>query len=112
MNALTQIDAEIQKRRDELQALESARKVLDGGSKASVKVTRRRPSGGRTRPPAGQRKEQVLATLNDEPQGPSAIGRAVGIGPSQVSAILRDLKKEGAAKKRGDGWVKVITSAG
>ena len=104
MNALQTIDAEIAKRRQELDALEGAKVVLGG----SVTRTPRRPSTARTRAPKGQRKEQVLAVLTDQPQGPSAIARAVGMTPQHAARVLKDLGDAKLAKKRAKGWVKAV----
>lgn len=103
MTALQEISAEIQKRRDEIQTLELARSVLDGGSSTP---TRRRRAAARTRAPRGARKEQVLAVLTDTPQGPSAIAQAVGMTPQHATRVLKQLGEDKAAKKRTKGWVK------
>ena len=103
---MRQLDAEIQKRREELSALETARAVLGG----SVKPTPRKASGGRTRAPRGQRKAQVLAALTDQPQGPSAIAKQTGMTPQATARNLKQLAEEKQAKKRKDGWVLATTS--
>ena len=95
------MDAEIQKRRDELSALETARAVLGG----SVRATPRRASTARTRAPRGQRKAQVLAALTNQPQGPSAIAKQTGMTPQATARNLKALAAEKQAKKTAKGWV-------
>ena len=105
-NALQTIDAEIQKRRDEIQALEVTRQVLGGTSTP----TRRRASTASQgahrgkRAPRGARKAQVLAVLSNEPAGPSAIARSVGMSPQHVTRVLIKLQDEKQAKKTAKGW--------
>src|SRR5205823_9441629 len=53
----------------------------------------RRRSGRRA--PRGQRREQVLAVLEGKELGPSAIAREVGVNPTQISSLLRQLASEG-----------------
>lgn len=99
---MRQLDAEIQKRREELSALETARAVLGGNPRA----TPRRPSTARTRAPRGMRKEQVAAALTDQPQGPSAIAKQTGMTPQATARNLKVLRDEKRAKKTSKGWTR------
>src|SRR4051812_38448633 len=90
-----------------------------GGSSASVGGRRGRPPGsgaGRSssggagkraagrRAPRGQRREQVIATLQGRELGPSAIAREIGdVNPTQISGLLRQLASDGVVAKTADG---------
>jgi hypothetical protein len=105
---------EIEAERDQLlRALEALT-----GSPASVGGRRGRPPGsgaGRVRggagrraagrrAPRGQRREQVIATLQGRELGPSGIAREIGdVNPTQISGLLRQLASEGVVSKTADG---------
>ena len=64
----------------------------------------RRRSGGK-RAPRGQRREQVLQALAAGELGPSAIAREIGVNPTQISSLLRQLASEGrVARTEGGKW--------
>ena len=64
----------------------------------------RRKSGGK-RAPRGQRREQVLQALAGGELGPSAIAREIGVNPTQISSLLRQLASEGrVARTEGGKW--------
>src|SRR4051812_10365245 len=86
------------------------------GSSASVGARRGRPPGSKSsrpgkraagrRAPRGQRREQVVASLQDGEKGPSAIAREIGdVNPTQISGLLRQLSSEGVvARTAGGKW--------
>ena len=81
-----------------LEALESsngqgARLKTGGGAR------RRRGSSGRAG--RGQRRDQLLKTLRDEPGlRPSDAARRLGMQPSQLHSLAKKLEGEGAVEKR------------
>jgi hypothetical protein len=104
---------EIEAERDQLlKALEA----LTGGS-ASVGGRRGRPPGSTSgssrgpakrtagrRAPRGQRRQQVIDSLEGGEKGPSAIARAIGdVNPTQISGLLRQLASEGVVSRTADG---------
>jgi predicted Rossmann fold nucleotide-binding protein DprA/Smf involved in DNA uptake len=103
---LTELDAAIEQRRNELQALETAKAVLGGSPRATPRRASTAHQGAHrgTRAPRGARREQVLAVLSNEPAGPSAIARSVGMSPQHVTRVLVKLQDEKQAKKRAKGW--------
>ena len=64
-----------------------------------------RRKGGGKRAPRGQRREQVLQALAGGELGPSAIAREIGVNPTQISSLLRQLASEGrVARTSGGKW--------
>jgi DNA-binding transcriptional ArsR family regulator len=116
------IDRVKQSIRERLDEIESERdqlmKALEAltGSSASVGARRGRPPGsgsGRSnagkraagrRAPRGQRREQVVAALQERELGPSEIARQIGdVNPTQISGLLRQLASEGVVSKSPSG---------
>src|SRR4051812_15813257 len=96
------------------------------GSTASVGGRRGRPPGsgsGRSprradkraagrRAPRGQRREQVIATLQGGEKGPSAIAREIGdVNPTQISGLLRQLSNEGVVTRTEGGQWRLASSS-
>src|SRR5256885_12186275 len=85
------------------------------GSSAPVGARRGRPpgSGGRPRAdkraagrraPRGQRRQQVIDSLNGGEKGPSEIARDIGdVNPTQISGLLRQLASEGVVSRTAAG---------
>jgi hypothetical protein len=93
LEALTGSPAPVAGRRGRLPA-SSAERSGGGAGKRSA---------GR-RAPRGQRREQVIATLQGRELGPSAIAREIGdVNPTQISGLLRELAAEGVVSKTADG---------
>lgn len=61
--------------------------------------------GGGKRAPRGQRRQQVLDALAGKELGPSAVAREIGVNPTQISSLLRQLASEGkVARTAGGKW--------
>src|SRR4051812_24284318 len=85
------------------------------GSSASVGARRGRPPGTASRSnagkraagkraPRGQRRQQVIDTLQGGEKGPSAIAREIGdVNPTQISGLLRQLASEGVVSRTAGG---------
>jgi DNA-binding transcriptional ArsR family regulator len=108
---------ELERERDQLM---KALEALSGGSSASVGGRRGRPPGSKSsagrraagkRAPRGQRREQVIAALQGGEMGPSAIARQMGVNPTQVSGLLRQLANEGVVAKNASGNWQLTGSA-
>ena len=123
-NAIDRVKQDIQKRLTELEAerdqLLKALDALTGGSSpvrrrgrpprsGSASGNGRRRSGRRA--PRGQRREQVLAVLEGKELGPSAIAREVGVNPTQISGILRQLAAEGRVARTANGKWRLTAAA-
>jgi hypothetical protein len=61
----------------------------------------KRSSGKRA--PRGQRRQQVIDTLQGGELGPSAIAREIGVNPTQVSGLLRELANDGVVARTPEG---------
>ena len=124
-NAIDRVKQDIQKRLTELEAerdqLLKALDALTGGSSpvrrrgrpprsGSASGNGRRRSGRRA--PRGQRREQVLAVLEGKELGPSAIAREVGVNPTQISSLLRQLASEGRVTRTAGGQWRLTAAAG
>src|SRR3954452_16088516 len=86
------------------------------GSPAAVGARRGRPAGsgaarsgagkraaGR-RAPRGQRRQQVIDSLQGGEKGPSVIARDIGdVNPTQISGLLRQLASEGVVSRTAGG---------
>src|SRR6266700_4337399 len=70
------------------------------GSGSSSGNGRRRSA---RRAPRGQRRQQVLDVLKEQELGPSAIAREVGVNPTQISGLLRQLAAEGKVARTDAG---------
>jgi predicted Rossmann fold nucleotide-binding protein DprA/Smf involved in DNA uptake len=117
-SSIDRVKQSIRERLDELESerdqLMKALEALSGGSTASVGGRRGRPHGSKSnagrrapgkRAPRGQRREQVIAALQGGEMGPSAIARQIGVNPTQISGLLRQLASEGVvAKNAGGKW--------
>jgi hypothetical protein len=123
-NAIDRVKQDIQKRLTELEAerdqLLKALDALTGGSSPLRRRGRPRGSGSASgngrrrsgrRAPRGQRREQVLAVLEGKELGPSAIARDVGVNPTQISSILRQLASEGRVSRTAGGQWKLTAAA-
>lgn len=115
------IDRVKQSIRERLEEIESERdqlmKALEAltGSSASAGARRGRAPGSSSaskagkraagkRAPRGQRREQVIATLQGGEKGPSAIAREIGdVNPTQISGLLRQLASEGVVSRTAEG---------
>jgi transposase-like protein len=64
---------------------------------------RRGPKPGAKRAPRGQRRQQVLDALKEQDLGPSAIAREVGVNPTQISGLLRQLASAGKVSRTAEG---------
>jgi hypothetical protein len=103
---------ELESERDQLQRALAAltggvaaprRRGRPPGSGSAKPAAGRRASGRRA--PRGQRREQVLGVLENKELGPSAIAREVGVNPTQISGLLRQLASEGlVARGEGGKW--------
>jgi predicted Rossmann fold nucleotide-binding protein DprA/Smf involved in DNA uptake len=81
------------------------------GSGPGAPAARKRPGGGR-RAARGQRRQEVLDTLDGKELGPSEIARSIGVNPTQVSGLLRQLAAEGAVARTPAGkWRKADGAA-
>lgn len=59
----------------------------------------------RSSPKRGERGEQLLAAIGASPGSrPADLAREMGIGPSQVHALLRRARDEGKIVKNGSGY--------
>jgi predicted Rossmann fold nucleotide-binding protein DprA/Smf involved in DNA uptake len=118
-DSIDRVKQSIRERLDELEqerdALMRALEALTGGGTTGQRVRRAaaaRTSGGNgrkrgagTRAPRGQRRGQVLKALEGGELGPSAIAREVGVNPTQISSLLRQLAAEGkVARTSGGKW--------
>jgi hypothetical protein len=113
------IDRVKQSIRERLEEIEAERdqlmKALEAltGSSGSVGARRGRPPGSGSkagkraagkRAPRGQRREQVIATLQGGEKGPSEIAREIGdVNPTQISGLLRQLASEGVVSRTAGG---------
>jgi hypothetical protein len=118
------IDRVKQSIRDRLDEIESERdqlmkalEALTGGTTASVGGRRGRLPGsgaGRSsgpgkraagkRAPRGQRRQQVIDSLQGGELGPSEIARRIGdVNPTQISGLLRQLAGEGVVSRTAGG---------
>jgi hypothetical protein len=117
-SSIDRVKQSIRERLDELEAerdqLIKALEALSGGSTASVGGRRGRPPGSRSsgagkraagkRAPRGQRREQVIASLQGGEKGPSGIAREIGdVNPTQISGLLRQLASEGVVTRTAGG---------
>lgn len=93
-----------------------ALEALNGPAPASVGGRRGRPPassaspttaaarrGGAKRAPRGQRRDQVVAALQGAEKGPSEIAREIGVNPTQISGLLRQLAAEGRVMRTDSG---------
>ena len=118
-DSIDRVKRSIQERLEELeQEREALTRALDalGGSGTTGQRVRRaaaartasgngRRKGGGKRAPRGQRREQVLQALAGGELGPSAIAREIGVNPTQISSLLRQLASEGkVARTSGGKW--------
>jgi predicted Rossmann fold nucleotide-binding protein DprA/Smf involved in DNA uptake len=123
-SSIDRVKQSIRERLDELESerdqLMKALEALSGGSTASVGGRRGRPPGSKSnagrraagkRAPRGQRREQVIAALQGGEMGPSAIARQVGVNPTQISGLLRQLASEGVVVKNAGGKWQLSGSA-
>ena len=103
---------EIEAERDQL--LKALEALTDGSGGAAVGRRRGRPPGsgrGRgssrrssgKRAPRGQRRQQVIDSLQGGELGPSDIARQLGVNPTQVSGLLRQLASEGVVTRGESG---------
>jgi hypothetical protein len=121
-SSIDRVKQSIRERLDELDAerdqLLKALEALGGSGGASVGGRRGRPPGsgaGRSaggagkraagrRAPRGQRRQQVIDTLQGAELGPSEIARRIGdVNPTQISGLLRQLASEGVVSRTADG---------
>lgn len=117
-DSIDRVRQSIRERLEELDserdALMRALDALSGGGTTGQRVRRaataRTASGngrrkGGKRAPRGQRREQVLQALGGGELGPSAIAREIGVNPTQISSLLRQLASEGkVARTSGGKW--------
>lgn len=80
----------------------STRRRSTAATKSSQRRTsRRRPK----RAPRGQRQEQLLAAIKQNPGArPAELARAIGINPSQVHGLLRKARARKLIAKQGEGY--------
>ncbi|MEA2494366.1 MAG: hypothetical protein QOJ29_2277 [Thermoleophilaceae bacterium] len=128
-SSIDRVKQSIRERLDELESerdqLMKALEALTGGTAASVGGRRGRPPGsgaGRRssgpgkraagkRAPRGQRRQQVIDSLQGGELGPSEIARRIGdVNPTQISGLLRQLAGEGVVV-RTDGGKWQLTGA-
>jgi len=75
--------------------------------------TARRKQGTKRRAGRGQRKEQLLRVVGEEPGlRPSEAARRVGIQPSQLHTLARGLQEEGSIERRDGALFPASASAG
>jgi hypothetical protein len=73
-----------------------------GGDGRSRAAADRRAAGRRA--PRGQRRQQVIDTLQGAELGPSEIARQIGdVNPTQISGLLRQLASEGVVTRTAGG---------
>jgi DNA-binding transcriptional ArsR family regulator len=76
-----------------------------GAAGGATGATRRRGGGGGRRAARGQRRQEVLQVLDGKELGPSAIAREIGVNPTQISGLLRQLAAEGlVTRTEGGQW--------
>jgi hypothetical protein len=80
--------------------------AIKPASRSSSRTTRRRrakPARTRSRSTGRvQRRDQVLALINERPGiSVSGIGRELGVDPTGLYRVVRQLQEEGAVKKDG-----------
>jgi predicted Rossmann fold nucleotide-binding protein DprA/Smf involved in DNA uptake len=123
--AIDRVKQDIQRRLSELeterdQLLRALEALTEGRS--PVKRRGRPPKGssggsgnGRKRSgrraPRGQRREQVLKILEGQELGPSAIAREMGVNPTQVSGLLRQLAAAGQVSRTAGGKWRLAAAA-
>jgi predicted transcriptional regulator len=74
-----------------------------------------RPSGrrGRKIAPRGQRREQLLAHLEENPGAkPAEIARAMGTTPANVQNVLRKARQDKVVRRRSGGGYALADRAG
>jgi hypothetical protein len=120
MATIDQVRRDIARRLDDIEReRDQLLKALDalGGAGAAAGAAKRRgpgrppgsaggrrgPKPGASRAPRGQRRQQVLDALKGQELGPSAIAREVGVNPTQISGLLRQLASEGAVRRTDSG---------
>lgn len=98
---------------DEAQEIEQALAALGERPEVAQTRTRRRragsrpsaSSGSRARASRGQRRQEMVDFLRDNPEAtPSAAARQLGIGSSQASNLLRKLKADRVVSQRNGRW--------
>lgn len=113
------MDATIQRAadliRERIHEIDADKKQLEAslaaltGKSATKKRGPDRPrasNNGRKNAPRGQRREQLLAHLEQNPGArPSQIAKALGVSPNQVSGLLRKGREDKLVRKvRGGGY--------
>lgn len=93
---------------DRIHAIDDEKKQLKRALKA-VRRGGRNPSrkGPLNRSPVrrGQRQEELLSALKDEPGArPATLAARIGISGSQVSGLLAKARQAGLVKKKGRGY--------
>jgi hypothetical protein len=101
---LGELQAETKKLERALASMEESR-----GSRSTLrKPARKRGSGKarrKARAPRGQRREQLLAAIAAKPGArPPELAGELGIGPSQVSALIAKARAEKLVVKKGAGY--------
>ena len=110
-DVLQRTTRELRDRLKELEPLvqerDRVKAALDALESSGSQRTRRRAAGGTRRRGSsgragrGQRRDQLLKVLRDEPGlRPSEAARRVGIQPSQLHSLSRRLEEEGAVERR------------
>jgi transposase-like protein len=129
-NAVDRVKQDIQARLEELESerdqLMRALEALSGGtsplrrrgrppgsgaSRSSGAGNGRKRGGGGRRAARGQRREQVLTVLEGNELGPSAIAREIGVNPTQISGLLRQLAAEGRVSRTAGGKWRLTAAA-
>ena len=85
--------AEIEKIKDEIKALEQAKKIVEsvsGTRKATAKPTRAK---------RGAKKDMVMAVLTKKPQRMRDIAREAGLSTAEAASVLQSGTKLGTIKK-------------
>lgn len=118
-DSIDRVRQSIRERLEELDherdALTRALEALTGGGTTGQRMRRAaaartsagngRRKGSGKRAPRGQRRDQVLQALAGGELGPSAIAREIGVNPTQISSLLRQLASEGkVARTAGGKW--------
>ena len=88
-----------QKRRSDGRKKDSGR---GQGRSKTTKPKVRRAKSSTARAPRGQRRDQFIAAVKENPgQTVSEISRAIGISPNQGQAVARKARAERLVRKRG-----------
>jgi hypothetical protein len=100
---LSELDAERSQLEHALRSLGSSHGSSSSSSPGRPARTRRRSGGKRAR--RGQREEEFLAQIKDNPGAKiSDIAGSIGVAPQQLYPIARRLSDSGKVTRKGEGF--------